>query len=291
MERKLSWSQTLRYLADQFVARLADEVLTSPRVDLSTSLVRQWLTNDRHATLFLGDEQHYLRAEVKDETTVGLTGEPEDARGWFRRVERDWRIDPDAWADAIRQLNVAQSAVVETRDGGYVRLRVDARNRTHGVEPLTRSLQHPPQPDRDLPKFARDALEDLFGSGLDPARLDELVAVVVRQWQAHDGHALVVGPSAKAQFNLVLRPDGGTDLGVRRLRTNLPAKLLRCGILPDELTHYLHAINLGQPVEVTLEDGRLARVVLEPETANVGMDLVARPPEASHRLRFDDLGG
>src|SRR5262245_2772283 len=106
MAGKLNRSQTLRYLANQFLANLPDDALTSPRDDLATSLVRQWLTNDDHATLFIRDEQHYLRPSIRSENKAAIDGRREDAGSWFRQMMRDWEVDDAALREGIRQLNI-----------------------------------------------------------------------------------------------------------------------------------------------------------------------------------------
>jgi hypothetical protein len=289
MGRRLNRSQTLRYLANQFLAGLPDDGLTSPRADLSTSLVRQWLTNDDHATLFIGDEQHYLRPSIKSEDSAAIDGNRVGAGSWFRQIMRDWEVDEPTLREGIRQLNIGQSATVENRRGEFLRLWVRAKERSRGVEPLSKSLQRPAAARRDLAKIARDQVDDVFEGGLDPTIRGELVGSIVRQWTANDGHALILTPSAKVQFIVRPKADGGTDVIQKRLDSNLPQKLGSCGVPADDLPYFLHAINLGQAVEVTDESGRRVRVEVDPVNATVGMRLVLARPADRHTLRIDDL--
>jgi hypothetical protein len=55
-------TRALRQLADDLLrSLLPEDVPDFPRQDFVTSLVRQWITYDGHATLFVGDDQVYAR--------------------------------------------------------------------------------------------------------------------------------------------------------------------------------------------------------------------------------------
>jgi hypothetical protein len=54
-------TRALRQLADDLLRSIMpDDVPGFPRQDFVTSLVRQWITYDGHATLFTGEDQVYF---------------------------------------------------------------------------------------------------------------------------------------------------------------------------------------------------------------------------------------
>ena len=55
-------SRALRRLAEELIQRIAQdqEIPEGEREDFATSLVRQWITYDGNATVFLGEQQVYL---------------------------------------------------------------------------------------------------------------------------------------------------------------------------------------------------------------------------------------
>jgi hypothetical protein len=61
MPRKFN-SRLLRQLAEELVQTMAEEgeIHPSTQGDFATSLVRQWITYDGNATLFLSERQIYL---------------------------------------------------------------------------------------------------------------------------------------------------------------------------------------------------------------------------------------
>ena len=55
-------SRALRQLAEELIQRIAqdEEIPEGEREDCVTSLVRQWITYDGNATVFVGEQQIYL---------------------------------------------------------------------------------------------------------------------------------------------------------------------------------------------------------------------------------------
>src|SRR6266852_3350226 len=60
-QRKFN-SQALRQLAEELLSQIAEEgaITAEEREDLTTALVRQWITYAGNATLLLGEQQVYL---------------------------------------------------------------------------------------------------------------------------------------------------------------------------------------------------------------------------------------
>ena len=82
-------SRALRRLAEELIQRIAqdEEIPEGEREDFATSLVRQWITYDGNATVFLGEQQVYL---VLGKTPLGQSCiVPEPAQpGWMNRLAR-----------------------------------------------------------------------------------------------------------------------------------------------------------------------------------------------------------
>jgi hypothetical protein len=118
MRKRQFNSRLLRELAEELIERIAQEedIPEREREDLVTSLVRQWITYEGHATLFVGEQQVYL---VLGKTPLGkpcLVPEPA-LPGWMNRLREDWKISPDDLPDILDQLNRGQSAEVINGDG------------------------------------------------------------------------------------------------------------------------------------------------------------------------------
>jgi len=172
-QRKIN-SRALRQLALNLLQQIAgdDEIPEGEREDVATSLVRQWITYDGSATLFVGEQQVYLdlgRTPLGNPCVV-----PEPAlQGWMRQLTQDWKVSPDDLPEILDQLNRGQSAEVVNGDGVPLRLWVNPKERSKGVEPLVKETI-PAGMKRDYFKIATTVLEQQFGEGLDPEEMDEL---------------------------------------------------------------------------------------------------------------------
>jgi hypothetical protein len=288
MAREQSRSQVLRNLADAFLATVSDDDLTSSRAELATSLVRQWITNNSRAVLYLGEKAHFLRVEFDGSRAELYDNVKPNASVWFRQDMRDWEIDEDVYREGIRQLNIGQSAIIENRRGEYLRLWVNPEGR--GIEALSKSLMMPPGavPMRDFSKLARDRLEEILGSDVDAQTREELVASIVGQWARHGGRAIIVVSNAEFQFTVRPSTDG-TELLVTESPTDIPEMLRSIGVGVDELQHLFRAINLGHIVEFTDRQGQRSRIKADPVNGIVAIERDLPPTRHQHNLRFDDL--
>src|SRR5215469_14372515 len=152
-------SRALRQLAEELIRTIAqdEEIPEEEREDFATSLVRQWITYDGNATVFVGEQQVYL---VLGKTPLGkpcLVPVPA-LPGWMNRLREDWKISPDDLPDILDQLNCGQSAEVINGDGVPLRLWVNPKKRSKGVEPLVKE-NLPSGTKRDYHKIAVNVLE------------------------------------------------------------------------------------------------------------------------------------
>jgi hypothetical protein len=257
------------------MAQVPEEFLTSPRPDLSISLVRQWLTYDGHAALIFGNEQHYFRPAPGPGSELHFDLHRVPVGAWIRQSMSDWDFGAEELGKAIRQLNLGQSAQIENRRGEFLRLWINPKERTKGIEKLG-----PPSPaavsvDRNFAKFAQGQIDTIFEQIGDREK-EDLTAALVRQWALHDGHALILTPRAKYHILLTLLPDG-TKVTTSVLTTSFPQKLLDCGLAPEDIPPFLHVLNLGLTPEITDEQGRRCQVLTDPKNANVYMKEVPPP--------------
>jgi hypothetical protein len=249
MANKKSRSLTLRHLAEDLLHSLIelDVIRESDLADLATSLVRQWITYDGNATLFLGERQLYL---VLDKTLLGkpcLIPEPA-LPGWTKGLLRDWKIQPEDLSEVFDQLNRGQSAEVVNADELPLRLWVDPRQRSKGVEPLAAEPDRP-APQRDYHKIAADVVEQQFGEQLDETEQEELACSVAQQWQRYQGHAgLFVGGELLA-MTLTEQEGGGCCAQAGYVRADLEPLLCSLGFAPEAIPEVVARINLGQEVE------------------------------------------
>jgi hypothetical protein len=231
-------------------------------------LVRQWLTYEGHATLFLEDEQVYLdlgRTPLGKPCVV-----PEPAgHGWVRQLARDWKVHPDDLPEVLDQLNRGQSAEVVSADGVPLRLWVNPRERRRGVEPLARE-GYRPTVTRDYGRMAADALEDQLGEGLGPGEMDQLARSVAQQWQRYGGHAsLFLDGHRRLDLKLNEHGDGTCEVVIGRAGAGLERCFSSLGCPAEKFPELIAGINLGQ--EVGFRDGRGAPWVLwhDPQAGRV----------------------
>lgn len=254
-------SRALRRLAEELIQRIAQdqEIPEDEREDFATSLVRQWITYDGNATVFLGEQQVYL---VLGKTPLGQSCiVPEPAQpGWMSRLREDWKISADNLPEIIDQLNRGQSAEVINDDGVPLRLWVNPKERSKGVEPLVKE-DIPAGTKTDYCIIAASELEQRFGGSLDPEEMDELARAVAKQWQQYEGHAcLFIDGHQQFHFKLTEHGEGGCDVVTSQLRIDLEPVLSSYGISPDVFPEVIARLNLGQEIE--FRDGQSSPSVL-----------------------------
>ena len=251
-------------LAENLLEEIADaeedeEISEADRNDLATSLLRQWITYDGNATLFIGEEQiYFVLAQTKagDYRVIPDRSPP----GWMNRLIQDWKIAPEELPPLIRQLNLGQSVESVNSEGLPIRLWANPKERSQGVEPLIKE-PIPSGHKRDYRKIAGAQLEIIFGSQLDPRAMDELMSSLASQWQQHDGHACLFFKENR-QISLVLteQADGGCNVAVSQVRCRLEPLLASLGVPTEIIPGVIARINLGQEVE--FRDRRGVRPVL-----------------------------
>lgn len=277
-------SRALRQLAEELFRRVAgdEEFPDDERADFVTSLVRQWITYDGNATLFLGDRQVYL---VLGRTPLGnpcVVPEP-GLHGWVRELTGDWKVSPDDIPDILDQLNLGQSAEVVNGDGIPLRLWVNPRERGRGVEPLVQE-DIPPGTKRDYRKIAASELVRHFGGELGSEELDELACSVASQWQQFDGHACLFIDGHEQFHFRITEHGGGSKLVTRQLRIDLDSALSSFGFTPDVFPEVIARLNLGQQIEFRDRQGVHYRLWHDPKARRLchqPLDPVPPAPVAS----------
>jgi hypothetical protein len=287
MPKKRFDSRELRQLAEQLLEEMAkgEAIPAADRRDLATSLVRQWITYAGNATLFFGERQLYLVLAKTPRGAVSVIPEPAFA-SWINRLIQDWKISPDELPPLISQLNLGQTVETINSDGLPIRLWVNPKEKSKGVEPLI-TQPVPPGKKLDYRKIAGDQLEEVFGSELEPRAMDELARSVATQWQQHEGHAcLFFKPDQQLSLTLTEHPDGGCDVLATRESANLESLLSSLGVPPEIIPHVIARINLGQEVE--FQDRKGVRSVLgyDPKTKRVRVKVLPlRQPVKPSDLR------
>lgn len=282
--KKSSTSRILRQLAAGLIEQMAEDGAVSD-VDqeaLVTSLVRQWVTYDGCATLILGDEQVYLSL---DKTPLGkprVFGEPA-MPGWMKQLTRDWKINPEDLPDVIEQLNRGQSAEVTNEDNLPLRLWVNPKERSRGVEPLVKQ----PLPEgvkRDYRKIADVQMEQHFGRELDDDEMNALAASVARQWQKHKGHACLFVGGQELVLTLTEEANGGCCVTTERRPTGIDGLLQSIGFPPPAVPDVLARINLGQEIEFRDREGADSVLWHDPAAQRICVRSNASPPPPAPRI-------
>lgn len=280
MSKKKSNSRELRRLAELILQKIAEDeaIPEADHHDLATSLVRQWITYDGNATLFVGERQIYLVLARTATGQFGIVSE-QSLPGWMKCLAQDWKINPDEFPSILGQLNLGQSIEVINSEGVPLRLWVNPQERTKGVEPLVKEPV-PPGWKRDHRKIAGDLLEQSFGSELEPDAMDELVCSVVKQWEKHDGHAcLFYGQNQQVAFTLTEKGDGNCHVAASQGTLNLESLLSSLSVPPEIIPDVIARINLGLEVEFQDAKGIPSVVWHDPKAKRLAVRVVTpRPP-------------
>jgi hypothetical protein len=282
MMRKIAAdSRALRQLAEELLEEIAEDegIPEAEREDLATSLVRQWVSYDGNATLFLGGRQVYL---VLGQTPLGRPcvvplAAPE---GWLKELSREWKVLLYDLPEALDHLNRGQSAEVVNADGVPLRLWVNPREKSRGVEPLGQANVRPGAK-RDFLQMAAAELVEQFGVSLDPEEMDGLARSVARQWQRHSGHAcLFVGGHQQLVLKLVEQADGTCEVVSRRAAVDLEGALSTFGFSAEVMPQVIAGINLDQGIDFRDRQGVRCRLSFDPEAGRIDVrpvDLVPPP--------------
>jgi hypothetical protein len=243
-------SQALRRIAEAIVEKISEdeEISESLHRDFVTSLVRQWITYDGHATLFIGEQQIYF---VLGNTSLGeyrIVPEPA-LPGWVSRVKEDWKLNPDELPEITEQLNRGQGAEVLNTEGIPLRLWVNPKEKSKGVEPLVKQLV-PPGRKTDYRTIAAKELEQHLGGDLGEDEMDEFACSVAKQWQQHEGHAcLFINEERQLVLKLTEHDDGGCMVTTDTMSVSLGPVLSSLGFPPEAMPEVIARINLGQEIE------------------------------------------
>jgi hypothetical protein len=284
MSRKRVNSRALRQLALGFLEEIAQEVsiFEAERDDLATSLVRQWITYDGNASLFLGEQQYFL---VLARTPLGRSCvDPQPGlAGWMNVLKEDWKISSDEMPDILGQLNRGQSAEVVNTDGIPLRLWVNPKRRSRGVEPL---IKEPLEPGLEpkYHKIAADALSTIFGDDLDSDESEELTCSIVKQWHEHDWNAsLFIDHDEQVLLQFREESGGGSKVTVSTRSFDLASILDSMGFSSEVVPEMIARINLSQQIEVQHKDGAPSLLWYDPKAQRLRV-------EALHPIAAADNG-
>jgi hypothetical protein len=279
MSKRKGNSGVLRRLDEDLLRTLGEEGGLPPgeRGDLATSLVRQWVTYDGHACLFLVGQVIYFDLGRTPLGKPRLAPEP-GLPGWLDVLTRDWKIEPDDLPGIFDQLNRGQGAEVTNAEGVPLRLWVNPRERSRGVEPLI-PQDVPPGAGRDYLGIAARQLEHQLGEGLDPGELDALARSVARQWQRHGGHAcLFLGGGRQLVLTLAETAGGNCSVSTGQARSGIEPLLISLGLPPEAVPEVVARINLGQEVEFRDREGVPSVLRHDPRERRVLVRPLAPPP-------------
>jgi hypothetical protein len=263
-------SQALRWLAEAFLDEVAEgeDIPEGEREEFATSLVRQWLTYDGSAAVFLGEEQVYA---VLGRTPLGrpcVLPEPAGS-GWVRRLTRDWKVSPDDLPEVLDQLNRGQSAEVVNGAGVPLRLWVNPRERSKGVEPLVKA-DIPGGVKRDYFQIAADELEQQLDMALEADEVEALARSVAKQWQRYEGHAcLFLDGHRQLVLKLDEHGDGTCEVAATRRSVALERALPSLGLPPEVLPELIARFNLGQEIGFRDGNGVQARLWYDPKARGI----------------------
>lgn len=269
MSKKPSKSRMLREMADDITRKMAADgaIADDEQESLATALVRQWVTYDGVATLFLNGQQVNLllgNTPLGRPQIVPVPGLP----GWLNQLTRDWMISVDDLPDVFAQLNCGQSAEVTNTEGTPLRLWVNPKEGGRGVEPLV-TKPMPKGHRRDYHKMARVELEQQLGPGLDGEEVDALVGSIASQWQKYRGHASLFVGREQLHFTLTEYADGTSSVDAERISSAIAPKLQSLGFPPEAIPDVIAKLNLAQEIEFKNTDGARSLMWYDPVARHV----------------------
>jgi hypothetical protein len=275
--KKNNKGRAFRHIAEDVVQRLLEAGLlfVGDEEDITTSLVRQWLTYGGHAILFLDGERvsFDLDQSRPDKLRLGQGVVP-GTRELLERWQIDWKIDPEAWPDIFDQLNRGQSAEVINNDGVALRLWVNPNERKIGVEPPDK-CRTPPGWKPDYHKIAADGVWR-FCRDREPDEVEKLIDSVVRQWQNYEGHACLFFPGARVAFRFT-QLEEGSEVTVNERSFQVEASLASLQVRPEDVPEMIDRINLGQEIEFRNSKGESCRLWHNPKTGCFASRPIAPP--------------
>ncbi|HEX4591653.1 MAG TPA: hypothetical protein VH120_17075 [Gemmataceae bacterium] len=290
MPRKKTNSRSTRPIAEDVVDRLisAGVLLPSERGDFVTSLLRQWLTYDGHATFFLDEGRQVYLALEKTPLGKPRVGTEWIESGLVKLLLEHWRVGPEDVPELIDQLNRGQSADVVNSDGLALRAWANPKDRRSAVEPIDPEdyqRRMPAQP--DFRRMAANFLKGHFRESVGDGEVTELADAVAKQWQQFDNHACIFLDPRAALFLTVKRDaDGLFTITAARQRVDFTRILAACGTRPEEVPDLLVRFNRGEAVEFRDGTGARYRLRHDPKGRRfLGGPLDGRrPPVASAAL-------
>jgi hypothetical protein len=282
-------SRLLRQLAANFLEEVAEQfdVFGAEREDLTTSLVRQWITHEGCATLFFGEQQIYAVLSRTPLNRGKVTMVPASS-DWANRLREDWRIDAEEIPEILRQLNWGQSTEIVNLDGTPLRLWVNPHERSRNVEPLVKETHEPVQ--RDYLKIALHELRRLLGNEVDEHELDEIGRSVATQWQRFDGHACVfLDEDEQALVRLTERPDGGCDVSTFLNPINLEPLLTSLGCSLEMIPDVIARLNLAQEIEIHDAQGEPSIIWHDPKLRKIRIRPLNAKKPVTARLQLASI--
>lgn len=121
----------LRHIAGCSIDKLFPGIGPESREEYVTSVVRQWLTNDRHAGVFTVAVNYWMNlVEESGRVLVGLEVCPSN----MRQLLSPWRALERDLPEIVHQFTLAQSAAFVNADGVSVRVRADPVAHAFGFE-------------------------------------------------------------------------------------------------------------------------------------------------------------
>jgi hypothetical protein len=246
--------QSLRNVAHQLVRDLDNEGILWPAdlQDYVTSIVRQWLTYEAHATLFTREGQLYLTVAPGRPGQLDV-GRRQANTHWADSLVEDWKVPREDLLDTFRQLNLAQSAEVVNADGQRLWLSVNPRTSVSEVKPVD-SPSPPPIGEPDFRIFARKALHRHNQLWLEQSEEEELASSVARQWHEQEGHAVLFLPDERLVFTIKSQGDGW-EVGTQTDRVDLVPWLGDLGWALAAIPDVLRQLNAGQEIHFTDRHG------------------------------------
>jgi hypothetical protein len=262
-------SRALRNFAEGFFDGLVGQgrILESEKDDFVTSMVRQWITYDGNATWFFGEEQVYF---VHRHTPLGkpLLETTQRQPAWFAEMRQDWKIEPEEFPGVIEQLNRGQSAEVTNTEGVPLRLWVNPKERSSGVEPL--ATQPRSRRERDYRVIATKSLVKHLEIVPDEQELEALSCSVAMMWQKFQGHASIfLDRGRQLVLKLVEQSDGGCQVGASNEKGDLGPLLISLGFDPDRIPEVIAHINLGQAIEFRNREGVVSILRHDPKEKKI----------------------
>lgn len=260
-------ARELRQIAEDLIDQLKEnpEIEETDFDGLPTSLVRQWMTNDGIATLFLDGNQLFFTLKRSPLGALSVSVEPHP-HPWVETLMEEWDVSEDEIPNIMHQMNLGQSAEFLNQQGEKIVWWVKPKDRSSLMQ------KPPPANDPEIPlsegllNAARRSLQDCLCRGIPEEEIPTLANSVVKQWEMFDGKSAIFTEKLLIIINMSTLEDGRLTVLTDYKPINCVKILEKLGVPSNEVWMAISWLNLGKGILFKGKDGNVFELFYDPRS-------------------------